>query len=112
MRQVSEAIAERRSVEAATERVRIEWQTKVLASFIAQTVDSEKQASALLKAADKLSMHRPPEENARPAPPTVSPSAPASDGDATTSPPVSGASARPGAFERLMAGFGGGRTSE
>lgn len=88
----------------ARERVHIEWQTKVLASFIAQTVQSEKGARELLKEVERLSLFKQPEgeKSTRPAD-----SSAGSNGAA----PVSGASARPGSYERLMAGFGGGRIS-
>lgn len=89
-----EVVRERQSLEAARERVYIEWQTKVLAAFIARTVQSEKGASAMLKEAAGLSLFKPPPS---PTPPDVV---------AGSTGPLTEASARPGSYERLVAGFG------
>lgn len=51
-----EVIRERTSLVDARHRAYIEWQTKVLAGFIASTAQSEKGARALHKAAQSLSM--------------------------------------------------------
>jgi len=109
MRQVVEAIRERVSVEQARERVYLEWQTRALASFIAQTVDSPKAAKKLLEAAGHLSLN--PDPDAKRSPSPVRPE-PVTDVEVVRpgEPPdesTVASGARLGSFERLAAGMGG-----
>jgi hypothetical protein len=84
-------IQERLSVQDARNRSYIEWQTKALASFIANTASSKKTARELLRSAHKLSML--PKDD------TSSDSSQRENGRASNTP-------RAGSYERLMAGFG------
>lgn len=82
-----ETIRERVSLTQAYARAQIEWQTRILAGFIATTVQSEKAARELQKAAQGLSM------------------LPAEEPDAA---PQEAPAPRAGSFEKLGALFGGG----
>ena len=107
MRQIVDVVRERVSLEQARVRVHLEWQTRALCSFLAQTVDSPKAAKKLLEVAGQLSLIPQPatQQSARPV-------APAGEVDVVRAgqPPDPGveipATARPGSFERLAAGLG------
>lgn len=86
-----EAIRERMSLAQALTRAQVEWQTKVLAGFISSTVQSEKAARELQKAAQGLSMMPDDEDDVDPS--LASPQAP---------------EPRAGSYEKLAGLFGGG----
>jgi hypothetical protein len=90
---VVEVIRERVSLFDARSRAYVEWQTKVLAGFIASTAQTEDGARKLHKAAEGLSM-LPSDDTA----PVEDPSKPAG--------PIP-AEARVGSFEKLSGFFGG-----
>ena len=102
-----DVVRERVSLEQARVRVHLEWQTRALCSFLAQTVDSPKAAKKLLEVAGELSLSPQPvtQQSARPVAPVV-------DVEVVRAgqPPVPGveipATARPGSFERLATGLG------
>lgn len=81
--QVIQAIGERRDGQQDLRLRLVEWQTKILASFMANLAHDEKSAKALLKAARDLRLRAP------------DPDVPVED------------RAPPGSFEKLRAGFGG-----
>lgn len=56
LRQISAVIAERRDQQARIAESYIEWQTKVLASYISAIAPSKKGAEKLLERVDALSM--------------------------------------------------------
>jgi len=107
MRQIVDVVRERQSLEQARVRVHLEWQTRALCSFLAQTVDSPKAAKKLLEVAGQLSLTPQPatQQSSRPV-------APVTDVKVVRAgqPPDPGveisAAARPGSFERLATGLG------
>lgn len=80
-----EAIRERTSIAQALTRAQIEWQTKILAGFIASTAMDAKASRELHKAVSAISMFPEDEETQ----------------SSSTEP-------RAGSYEKLSAMFGGG----
>lgn len=110
VRQIVAAVTERRSTLLARERVHLEWQTKSLCAFIAQTVQSPRAAKSLLREVDRLTLFPGAEKRAAPVPSLpvsgeVDVVRAGSDAAVSSAHPVS---APPGSYERLMAGFRGG----
>lgn len=83
-----EAIRERVSLAQALARAQVEWQTKILAGFLSSTVQSEKAARELHKAAQSLSMLPDDDDASDAAPQAPEP--------------------RAGSYEKLAGLFGGG----
>ena len=81
--QITQAIAERQRTAQDLRLSLVEWQTKVLASFMGNLAQDEKTAKALLKAARDLRLRAP-------------------DPDMSAEDRV-----QPGSYEKLRAGFGG-----
>jgi hypothetical protein len=69
--QITQAIAERRDDTELVKRLYIEWQTKVLAAFIAHTAMDGESAKALSREAAKLRMLDDEEETAESLEPQV-----------------------------------------
>lgn len=63
LRQISAAIAERLDFKALVAESHVEWQTKVLASYVAAIAPSGKGAKKLLAHVDALSMRPRPEKD-------------------------------------------------
>lgn len=85
--QISHAIAERRKREDESRLKALEWQTQILAQFIACTAPDGKQQKTLLSQASKIRI-----------------TASEEDDEETKQEPGENV---PGSFEALMSGFGG-----
>lgn len=106
VRQIVATVTERRTSLLARDRVHLEWQTKALCSFIAQTVQSTRGARSLLREVERLTLFpsvKPAQER-----PVVSADGPeVVRAGVAPDPGSQAAAARPGSYERLTAGFGG-----